>query len=137
MPEHKQMQPPNYHRCLETVFSSPNACRELLDRLSSMTEAEVLSGWSPWRGQQSPLYGPGVKVLVPAEVQLVALQATYDSYRKSTMELWRKLSDIMDIPIMQNSLVELIWSVRMRVERLNSRIEILESASAQEVPQKH
>jgi hypothetical protein len=78
-----------------------------------------------------------VKVLVPAEVQLVALQATYDSYRKSTMELWRKLSDIMDIPIMQNSLVELIWSVRMRVERLNSRIEILESASAQEVPQKH
>ena len=137
MPEHKQMQPPNYHRCLETVFSFPDACRELLDRLSTMTEAEVQSRWSRWRGQQSRPYEPGVKDQIPAEVQLVALQAAYDSFRESTVELWRELSTIMDIPIMQNSLVELISSVRMRIERLNSRIEILESASAQEVPQKH
>ncbi|MDI9918180.1 hypothetical protein [Rhodococcus sp. IEGM 1379] len=78
-----------------------------------------------------------MKDRVPAEVQLVALQATYDSYRKSTMDLWRELSDIMDIPIMQESLVELIWSVRMRIERLNSRIEILESTGAQAVPRRH
>ncbi|QCB51315.1 hypothetical protein E5720_20610 [Rhodococcus sp. PAMC28707] len=101
-----------------------------------MTEAEVQSRWSPWRGQESPPYGPGVKDRVPAEVQLVALQANYDSYRESTMELWRDLSDIMDIPVMQESLVELIWCVRMRIERLNSRIEILESAGAQSVPRK-
>ncbi|EOM76777.1 hypothetical protein Rrhod_1897 [Rhodococcus rhodnii LMG 5362] len=31
MSEHKQMQPPDYHRCLDTVFGSPSpaACREM------------------------------------------------------------------------------------------------------------
>ncbi len=55
MSEHKQMQPPpDYHRCLETVFSSPAACREILERLSKMTEAEVQSRWSPWVDQEPP-----------------------------------------------------------------------------------
>lgn len=48
MSEHRQMQPPDYHRCLEIVFSSPAASREILERLSKMTEAEVQSRWSPW-----------------------------------------------------------------------------------------
>jgi hypothetical protein len=47
------------------------------------------------------------------------------------MALWRQLSDIMGIPVMQESLVELIWSVRMTIERLNNRIEMLENAATQ------
>lgn len=131
MSEHKQMQPPDYHRCLETVFSSPAACREILERLSKMTEAKVQSRWSPWVDQEPPPFGSHVKDQVPAEVQLAALQVTYDSHRKSTMALWRQLSDIMGIPVMQESLVELIWSVRMTIERLNNRIEMLENAATQ------
>ena len=126
MPEHKQMQPPDYHRCLETVFSSPAGCRDLLERLSAMTDAEIESRWSPWRGQEPPPYGPQVKQQVPVEVQLAMLQATYDSHRKSTMTLWRSLSDIMGIPVMQESLAELIWSVGRKIERLEAHIAELE-----------
>jgi hypothetical protein len=130
MSEHKQMVPPDYHRCLDAILSSPAACRTVLETLAKMTEEQARSKWSPWHGQEPPPCGPDVRQKVPAEVQLVALQAAYDSHRKSTMALWRQLSDIMDIPVMQESLVELIWSVRMTIERLKSRIDDLETNGA-------
>lgn len=134
MSEHKQMQPPDYHRCLETVLSSPGACREFLERLSTITETDLQPRWSPWPGQEPPPYGPDVKKQVPAEIALAMLQATYDDYRKSTMALWRQLFDIMDIPVMQESLAELIGSVRMRIQRLEGRIQMLESTAAGAIP---
>ncbi|WP_137724151.1 hypothetical protein [Prescottella subtropica] len=133
MPEHAQMQPPDYHRCLETVFASPAGCRELLERLSAMTDAEIESRWSPWKDQEPPPYGPQVKRQVPVEVQLAMLQVAYDDYRESTMTstmmLWRRLSDIMGIPVMQESLTELVWSVGRRIERLEGRIAELEGTT--------
>ncbi|MDZ7917432.1 MAG: hypothetical protein U5O16_37350 [Rhodococcus sp. (in: high G+C Gram-positive bacteria)] len=131
MSEHKQMVPPDYHRCLETVFSSPAACRELLERLAKTTDVEVQSQWSPWRGQQPPPYGPDVKKQVPAEVQLLMLESTYAGYRASQQRLWRELYDVMGIRPMQESTVELIWSVRVTIDRLENRIEQLERAEAE------
>lgn len=130
MSEHQQMVPPDYHRCLETVFSSPAACRELLERLAQTTDVEVQSQWSPWRGQQPPPYGPDVKKQVPAEVQLLMLESTYAGYRASQQWLWRELYDVMGIRPMQESTVELIGSVRMIIGRLKNRIEQLEVTEA-------
>lgn len=128
MPEHKQMQPPDYHRCLEQVLSSPVACRSFLERLSRMTEAEARSEWSSWWGyEELPPHGPEVKKHVPAEVQLMALHATFDTYRKSEMQLWQRLYDVMGTPLMEKSVVELIESVRGTIARLMSRIAELES----------
>ncbi|MFZ2175459.1 MAG: hypothetical protein WAW17_15785, partial [Rhodococcus sp. (in: high G+C Gram-positive bacteria)] len=107
MLEHKQMQPPDYHRCLEQVLSSPVACRTLLERLSKMTEAEARSEWSPWWGQEPPPHGPEVKQQVPADVQLVTLQATFDAHRKSNMQLWQRLYDVMGTPRMEKSILVL------------------------------
>ena len=131
MPEHQQMQPPDYHRCFDQVLSSPEACRTLLEQLSEMTEAQARSEWSPWRGQQPPPYGPDVAERVPAEVRLMALQATYDAHCEADMRMWRRLYDVMDTPIMEKSNVELIESVRMTIERLKNRIVELETGAAE------
>ena len=130
MSEHKQMVPPDYHRCLETVFSSPVACRELLERLAKATDVEVQSQWSSRRGQQPPPYGPDVRKQVRAEVQLLMLESTYACYRASERRLWRELYDVIGIRPMQESTVELIGSVRMTINRLKNRIEQLERAEA-------
>ncbi|MFD9547989.1 hypothetical protein ACFWBG_11445 [Nocardia salmonicida] len=68
--------------------------------------------------------------MVPAEVRLVALQVAYDSYREGDQEIWQRLYDVMDIPPMQQSPVELIENIRRTIERLNTRIAELEATGA-------
>ncbi|ETT28372.1 hypothetical protein RAJCM14343_1691 [Rhodococcus aetherivorans] len=130
MPEHKQMQPPDYHRCLETVFASPTACRELLERLARTREIDLRSKWSPWRGQEPPPHGPEVKRQVPAEVQLLMVEAKLAGERASFRRLWRELYDLMGVPPMQESNVELIVHIRSTLDRLKSRVRELEEAVA-------
>ncbi|MCJ0906178.1 hypothetical protein [Rhodococcus sp. ARC_M6] len=71
-----------------------------------------------------------MKKQVPAEVQLLMLESTYAGYLASERRLWRELYAVMGIRPMQESTVELIWSVRMTIDRLKSRIEQLERAEA-------
>lgn len=121
MPEHQQMQPPDYHRCLETILDSPSACHELLKQLS-----QARSPLARWKEQEPPPYSTQVNEMVPAEVRLAALQATYDSHLEMEQELWRRLYDVMGIPPMQYSSVELIECVRQTIEQLHTRIAQLE-----------
>lgn len=126
MSEHQQMRPPDYHRCLDTVFASPVACRELLERLATTTEVNIRSKWSPWRGQEPPPHGPDVKRQVPAEVQLLMVEAQLASERASFNRLWRELYDRMGVAPMEMSNAELIVDIGMRMDRVNSRIAQLE-----------
>ncbi len=80
-----------------------------------------------WLGQELPPHGPEVKQQVPAEVQVLTLQATFDAHRKSNTQLWQRLYDVMETPMMEKSKVEIIESVRGTIERLRSRITELES----------
>ncbi|MGW5453139.1 hypothetical protein [Nocardia sp. NPDC003979] len=127
MPEHQQMQPPDYHRCIETVLDSPSACHQLLKQLS-----QAHSPLARWKGQKPTPYGTEVDELVPAEVRLAALQATYDSHLEMEQQLWRRLYDVMGIPPMQYSAVELIECVRQTIEQLHTRIAQLEDQGADE-----
>lgn len=127
MTEHPQMQPPDYHRCVTTMLSTPAACLELLDTLSTMTEAEARYKWSPWRGQPPPMRGPEVMAHIPAEVRLVAVEAQLAGERKSSMALWRELAEIMGVGVMDLSLAELIGFVGRRLQRLEARVEELEA----------
>ena len=126
MSEHQQMRPPDCHRCLDTVFASPVACRELLERLATTTEVNIRSKWSPWRGQEPPPHGPEVKRQVPAEVQLLMVEAQLASERASFNRLWRELYDRMGVAPMEMSNAELIVDIGMRMDRVNSRIAQLE-----------
>ncbi|MCF8784313.1 hypothetical protein [Rhodococcus ruber] len=130
MPEHKQMQPPDYHRCLETVFASPTACRELLERLARTREIDLRSKWSPWQGQEPPPHGPEVKRQVPAEVQLLMVEAKLAGERASFRRLWRELYDLVGVSPMQESNAELVVHIRILLDRLHSRIAELEQAVA-------
>lgn len=130
MSDHKQMQPPDYHRCMDTVFSSPVACREFLHRLAAMTDVDVQSKWSPWKDQDPPPYGPQVKKLVPAEVQLVMAEAALAGERASQRRIWRELYDIMGIHPMQESNIELIFGIERTINRLKERIAELEADDA-------
>lgn len=130
MPEHKQMQPPDYHRCLETVFASPTACRELLERLARTREIDLRSKWSPWQGQEPPPHGPEVKRQVPAEVQLLMVEAKLAGERASFRRLWRELYDLVGVFPMQESNAELVVHIRILLDRLHSRIAELEQAVA-------
>ncbi|MEU1981849.1 hypothetical protein [Nocardia sp. NPDC019395] len=129
MDDHPQIQPPDYHRCLDKVLASPEACHELLRTLSQMTDARARSPWSPWKGEEPPPHGAQVAEIVPAQVRLDALQATYDSYLESEQHVWRRLYDVMGVPPMQQSAVELIENVRRTIQRLNHRIAELEESS--------
>jgi len=61
-----------------------------------------------------------VKKQVPAEVQLLMLESTYAGYCACQQRLWRELYGVMCIRPMQESAVELIWSVRMTIDRLKN-----------------
>ncbi|SUF08978.1 Uncharacterised protein [Rhodococcus gordoniae] len=130
MDEHLQMQPPDYHRCLDTVFASPTACRELLERLAKTQEYDLQSKWSPWLGQEPPPYGPEAKRRVPAEVQLLMVEAQLAAERASHERLWRELYDLLGVPPMQESNAELVIHIRMLLDRVNKRIAELEEAVA-------
>ncbi|MCD2114616.1 hypothetical protein LQ384_26290 [Rhodococcus rhodochrous] len=130
MDEHQQMQPPDYHRCLDTVFASPTACRELLERLAKTQEYDLRSKWSPWLGQEPPPHGPEVKRRVPAEVQLLMVEAQLAAERASHERLWRELYDLLGVPPMQESNAELVVHIQMLLDRLNNRIAELEHAIA-------
>lgn len=130
MSEHRQLQPPDYHRCLDTVFSSPSACRELLLRLAQTTDADLRARWAPWRDQDSPPYGPKVKTQVRPEVQLMMAEATLAGERAAEERLWRELYDLMGIPPMQESNAELVFWIRTRIERLEKRVGELEQPAA-------
>lgn len=112
MNDHVQMQPPDYHRCLQTVLRSPVACRTLLQQLSELTEDDVRSRWSPWLAQEHPPHGPQVEERVPAQVRLAMLQAVTDGYRATMERQYRELAAVLDIPVMQYSYVELIEAAR-------------------------
>lgn len=130
MDEHQQMRPPDYHRCLDTVFASPTACRELLERLAKTREHDLRSTWSPWLGQEPPPHGPEVKRRVPAEVQLLMVEAQLAAERASHERLWHELYDLLGVPPMQESKAELVVHIRMLLERVNNRIAELEEAIA-------
>lgn len=130
MSEHKQLQPPDYHRCMDTVFRSPTACRELLHRLANTTEADLRANWSPWKDQDPPPHGPKVKAQVRPEVQLMMTEAELAGERAMHRRLWGELHDLMGIPPMQESPAELIFSIRTRLERLGKRIVELEGTVA-------
>lgn len=127
MSDHIQLQPPDYHRCLDTVFASPTACRALLQRLSDMTEHEIHSRWSPWKGQEPP-HGPRVADRIPAEVRQAMLQAEYDSCRELLDFQQRELADVVGIPPAQLSYVELIAGLRRTLTDQRDRIIELEAA---------
>ncbi|MGY0497407.1 hypothetical protein ACWZHB_02780 [Nocardia sp. FBN12] len=101
MSDHIQMEPPDYHRCFDTVSASPVACRDLLQRLSEMTEYDIHSRWSPWKGQEPPPYGSQVGEQIPVEVQLVMLQAQYDSYGEVADLQLRDLAAVVGVHPMQ------------------------------------
>ncbi|MEV0059995.1 hypothetical protein [Nocardia sp. NPDC050718] len=128
MNDHVQMQPPDYHRCLETVFRSPVACHTLLQQLSEMTEDDIRSRWSPWLGQQPPPSGPQVEEQVPAEVRVAMLQAVADRYLALIERQHRELAAVLDIPVMQHSYVELIEAARRILASQRDRIAELEAA---------
>jgi hypothetical protein len=131
MSEHKQMQPPDFHRCMETVFRSPTACRELLLRLVKMTDAEIQSTWSPWKDQDPPPYGPVVKKKVPAEVQLVMAEATLAGERAMQRKLWGELHELMgSLGPIGTSTAELIVDIRITLDRLKNRIAQLEGTTS-------
>ncbi|MCX5044045.1 hypothetical protein OG921_12785 [Aldersonia sp. NBC_00410] len=130
MTEHKQMQPPDYHRCLDTVFASPTACRELLERLAKTGEVDLRSKWSPWQGQEPPPHGYEVKRQVPAGVQLLMVEAKLAGERASFNRLWRELYDLMGVAPMQESNAELIVNIGGTLDRLRCRIAELEEAVA-------
>jgi hypothetical protein len=130
MSEHKQLQPPDYHRCMDTVFRSPTACRELLHRLANTTESDLRAKWSPWKDQDPPPYGPKAKDQIPAEVRLLMAEAALAGERAGDQLLWRELYDLMGIPPMQESPAELIFWIRTRIERLEKRIAELEGTAA-------
>ncbi|NKY43572.1 hypothetical protein [Nocardia cerradoensis] len=130
MSDHVQLQPPDYHRCLDTVFQSPVACRALLQRLAEMTEGDIRARWSPWMGQQPPPYGPRVWDHVPAAVQLAMLQADYDSVRESANHQYRELAAALEIPPMQYSYVELSHCLRTLLDQQRQRISELEAGTA-------
>ncbi|MEV0075814.1 hypothetical protein AB0H58_05310 [Nocardia neocaledoniensis] len=132
MSEHVQLQPPDYHRCLDTVFSSPAACRELLRRLMEMTEDDVRSRWSPWKGQEPPPYGERVGDQISAEVRRAMVQAEYDSCRELLDFQERELAAVVGVPVLQMSYVELIWSVRGTIRDLRHRIAELEAGTTEE-----
>jgi len=94
------------------VFASPLACRELLQRLSEMTEHDINARWSAWKGQEPPPHGPRVGEQIPIEVQLAMLQADCDSYRQIVNIQVRELAAVVEVHPMQLSYVELIASVR-------------------------
>lgn len=127
MSDHIQLQPPDYHRCLDTVFASPTACRALLQRLADMTEHDIHSRWSPWQGQEPPPHGPEVADQIPAEVRLAMVQAELDSYREIVNFQHRELAAVMDVPPMQLSYVELIVGVRGILADQRRRIVELEA----------
>ncbi|MGW6374815.1 hypothetical protein ACWFRB_01965 [Rhodococcus sp. NPDC055112] len=116
---------------METVFSSPAACRELLLRLAKTTDAEIQSKWSPWKDQDLPSYGPEVKKQVPAEVQLVMAEATLTGERAAQRKLWGELHNLMGSsgPI-GTSTAELIVAIRVTLDRLKIRIAQLEGTTA-------
>ncbi|WP_169846760.1 hypothetical protein [Rhodococcus marinonascens] len=116
---------------METVFGSPTACRELLERLAKMTDAEVQSKWSPWKDQDPPPYGPEVKKQVPAEVQLVMAEATLSGERAMQRKLWGELHDLMDSggPI-GTSTAELIVGIRVTLDHLKKRIAQFEGTAS-------
>jgi len=132
MDEHQQMQPPDYHRCLDTVFASPTACRELLERLAKTQEHDLRSKWSPWLGQEPPPHGPEVKRQVPAEVQLLMAEAALASQRAVHQRIWRELYDRLGVREMEKSNYELVLHIRGTLDRLNSRIAELEQAIVSE-----
>ncbi|UTM40115.1 hypothetical protein MX572_26060 (plasmid) [Rhodococcus pyridinivorans] len=132
MDKHQQMRPPDYHRCLDTVFTSPTACRELLERLAKTKERDLRWEWSPWLGQEPPPHGPEVKRPVPAEVQLLMVEAQLAAERASHERLWRELYDLLSVPPMQESNAELVVHIRMLLDRVNNRIAELEEAIASE-----
>ncbi|WP_413769011.1 hypothetical protein [Rhodococcus pyridinivorans] len=115
---------------LDTVFASPTACRELIERLAKTTEVDLRSKWSPWKGQEPPPHGPEVRRRVPAEVQLLMVEAQLAAERASDERLWRKLYDLLGVPPMQESNAELVVQIRMLLDRLNNRIAELEEAIA-------
>ncbi|MFE9788722.1 hypothetical protein ACWF99_02825 [Nocardia sp. NPDC055002] len=127
MSDHIQMQPPDYHRCLDTVFASPVACRELLQRLSEITEHDIHSRWSPWLGQVPPPHGSRVAEQIPVAVRLAMLQADYDSCREILDLNVRDLAAVVGVHPMQMSYVELIASVRRILEDQRNRILELEA----------
>lgn len=133
MSEHKQLQPPDYHRCMDTVFRSPIACRELLHKLATTTEADLRSKWSPWKDQDPPPYGPKVKDQVPAEVRLLMAEAELAGERAVQRRLWGELHELMGTcgPI-GTSTAELVFGIRMTLDRLNTRIAELEGTAADE-----
>jgi hypothetical protein len=125
-----QMQPPDYHRFLDTVFASPTACRELLERLAKTRERDLRREWSPWLGQEPPPYGYEVKRQVPAEVQLLMAEAVLASQRAGHQRIWRKLYDLLGIREMEKSNYELVLHIRATLDHLNNRITELEQAVA-------
>lgn len=130
MSEHKQLQPPDYHRCMDTVFRSPTACRELLHKLAKTSEADLRSKWSPWKDQDPPPYGPKVKDKVPAGVRLMMVEAELAGERGMQHRLWGELHELMGTcgPI-GTSTAELIIGIRMTLNRLNARIAELEGTA--------
>ncbi|UZF48500.1 hypothetical protein [Rhodococcus rhodochrous] len=132
MDEHQQMQPPADHSCLDTVFASPRACRQLIERLARTKERDLRVHWSPCPGQESPPYGYEVKRQVPAEVQLLKAETQLDTQRVIFNRLWRELYDLLGVREMETSNYELILYVRGTLDRLNSRIAELEQAIVSE-----
>ncbi|MGV9870978.1 hypothetical protein [Rhodococcus koreensis] len=57
----------------------------------------------------------------------MTLQATFDAHRKSNVQLWQRLYDVMGTPMTEKSKVEIIESVRGTIERLKRRVTELES----------
>ncbi|NLE79098.1 MAG: hypothetical protein GX610_05850 [Rhodococcus sp.] len=130
MTDHTQMRPPDYHRCLDTVFASPTACRELLERLARTREVDLRQKWSPWRDQQPPPHGYEVTRQIPADVQLLMTEAQLAADRATFTRLWRELYDLLGVPPAQESNAELVVHIRTTLDRLTRRVAELEAAAA-------
>lgn len=130
MVEHvRQMVPPDYHSCVDEVLRSSSACRMVVETLANMTGAEAELGWRQSRreGEDPPPHGPGVAEQIPAPVRVIMLENDLKARQESTLGLWQRLAEIMGIPMGQESLVELIESVRMVRDRQQQRITELDA----------
>ena len=139
MVEHvRQMKPPDYHSCVDEVLRSSSACRMVVETLANMSAAEAELGWRNSRreGEDPPPHGPGVAEQIPAPLRVIMLENALKAHPESTLGHWQRLADIMSVPIRQQSLVELIESVRMvrehqlqRITELDARVRELETSA--------
>ncbi|MGW4482119.1 hypothetical protein [Rhodococcus triatomae] len=66
---------------------------------------------------------------VPPEVRLMMAEAALAGERAAEQRLWRELYDMMGVPPMQESNAELIFGIRMTLDRLRNRIAELEGTA--------